>query len=74
MAELKLIQIGNSLGVIVPRDTLTRLGVGKGDTLLATETETGLKLSVPTSNFEEQMAVARRIMHERRAVLRELAK
>jgi len=59
---------------VLPKELLARLGVGKGDTLYAIETEDGLRLTVSDAAFEAQMKVARRIMHERRAVLRELAK
>ena len=48
-------------------------GVGKGDTLSAAETDDRLRLTVADAEFEAQMKVARRIMHDRRAVLRELA-
>jgi putative addiction module antidote len=74
MAELKLIGIGNSVGVILPREMLVKLGLQKGDTLHAIETENGLRLTVADLDFEAQMEVARRVMKERRAVLRELAK
>jgi putative addiction module antidote len=74
MAELKLIGIGNSVGVILPREMLVKLGLQKGDTVHAIETENGLRLTVADPDFEAQMEVARRIMKERRAVLRELAK
>jgi putative addiction module antidote len=74
MAELKLIGIGNSVGVILPREMLVKLGLQKGDTVHAIETENGLRLTVADPDFEVQMEVARRVMKERRAVLRELAK
>ena len=74
MTVLKLTQIGNSVGVILPKELLAKLGVGKGDTLHAIETENGIRLTTADPDFEVQMAVARRIMHERRNVLRELAK
>jgi len=74
MVELKLKSIGNSVGVIIPKEMLAKLGLGQGDTLYVIETPEGLRLSTSDPVFEEQMAVARRIMKERRAVLRELAK
>ncbi|MBV8455450.1 MAG: hypothetical protein JO122_02405 [Acetobacteraceae bacterium] len=74
MAELKLIGIGNSVGVILPREMLVKLGLQKGDTVHAIATENGLRLTVADPDFEAQMEVARRVMKERRAVLRELAK
>jgi putative addiction module antidote len=74
MVALKLKSIGNSVGVIIPKEVLTKLGVGEGDTLYAIETPEGLRLSISDPVFEEQMEVARRIMKEHRAILRELAK
>lgn len=74
MVALKLKNIGNSVGVIIPKEVLSRLGVGQGDTLYAIETPDGLRLSASDPVFEEQMEVARRIMKEHRAILRELAK
>lgn len=74
MAELKLIGIGNSVGVVLPKEMLARLGLQKGDTLHAVEVEHGFRLTTAEPDFEAQMEVARRIMKERHAVLRELAK
>ena len=74
MTTLKLTSIGNSVGVVLPKELLVKLGLQKGDTLYAVETEDGLRLTTSDAEFEAQMAVARRIMKERRAVLRELAK
>ncbi len=74
MTVLKLTQIGNSVGMILPKELLGRLGVGKGDTLYAIEQPDGIRLTTADPEFEAQMDVARRVMRERRAVLRELAK
>ena len=74
MAELKLTSIGNSVGVILPKELLTKLGVQKGDTLYATDTPDGFKLSVRDADFEAHMEVARALMHKWRNVLHELAK
>lgn len=74
MTALKLTSIGNSVGVILPKELLVKLGVQKGDTLFAIEGPDGLRLTTSDPEFEAQMKVARRIMKERRAVLRELAK
>jgi putative addiction module antidote len=74
MSALKLVPIGNSVGVILPKEILARLGVQKGDTLHAIETSDGLRLTTAEPGFEEQMEVARRQMKKWRNVLRELAK
>ncbi len=74
MQTLKLTQIGNSIGVILPKEMLTRIGVSKGDTLFALDQPDGVRLTVADPGFAEQMAAARRVMKDRKAVLRELAK
>ena len=74
MQALKLTQVGNSVGVILPRELLAKLGVGKGDTIYAIDQPDGVRLTVADPDFAAQMDVARRIMKERREVLRELAK
>ncbi|HEX3574960.1 MAG TPA: AbrB/MazE/SpoVT family DNA-binding domain-containing protein [Rhodopila sp.] len=74
MYALKLTQIGNSVGVILPREMLAKLGMAKGDTIYAVDQPDGVRLTVADPDFAAQMDVARRVMKERRAVLRELAK
>ena len=74
MSALKLTQIGNSVGLILPKEILVKLGVTKGDSIYAVETPDGLRLTATDPEFEADMADARRIMKKRRAVLRELAK
>ena len=73
-AALKLIQIGNSVGVILPKDALAKLRVDKGDTLHMSDAPDGIVLRPYDPAFETQMNVARKIMKKRRNVLRELAK
>lgn len=72
--RLKVTQIGNSLGVILPKDLLAKLNVTKGDVLVATDADGGFRLTVFDPDFDAQMDAARRIMKDRRAALRELAK
>ncbi|MFT7402611.1 MAG: putative addiction module antidote [Hydrogenophaga sp.] len=74
MHTLKLTQIGNSVGVILPKEILSRLDVTKGDELFLTDSPDGMRLTVHNPEFETQMRAARDIMKTRRAVLRELAK
>jgi putative addiction module antidote len=74
MTALKLTQIGNSVGVVLPKEILTRLKLEKGDTVFVTEMADGITLTPYSAEFELQMTEARRVMKKRRAVLRELAK
>lgn len=72
--KLKITTVGNSAGVILPRDLLARLRVGKGDELHALETPDGIRLTVYDPALAAQMDVAERLMREDRDVLRQLAK
>ena len=74
MTVLKLKAVGNSTGVILPKDILAKLHVEKGDELYVVETPDGITLTPYDPEFEHQMETARKIMKKRRAVLRELAK
>jgi putative addiction module antidote len=74
MSALKLTQIGNSVGVILPKEVLARLKLEKGDTVFLTEAANGVTLTPYSTVFEQQMTEARRVMKKRRDVLRELAK
>ena len=74
MTALKLTQIGNSVGVILPKEILARLKLEKGDTVFVTDAPGGVTLTPYSGEFEDQMVAARAIMKKRRDVLRELAK
>lgn len=74
MSALKLTQIGNSLGLILPKEVLARLKVGKGDTLYITETPEGVALTPYDPAFEEQLELGREFMREYRDTFRALAK
>ena len=71
--KLKITAIGNSAGVILPKELLARLRVEKGDELYVTETPDGIKLMPHDPTFAAQMAVAERVMAKRRTMLRKLA-
>ena len=72
--ELKIVKIGNSMGVILPKDVISSLNLDKGDSLWMSETSDGVALSPYDPAFAEQMQAARSIMKKRRNVLHELAK
>lgn len=73
-SSLKVTQIGNSLGVVLPREVLSELNVDKGDRLFLTRSPDGYRITRSDPDFERQMAKAREIMKRRHEVLRELAK
>ena len=74
MHALKLTQIGNSVGVILPKEVLARLKVEKGDTLFITDTPDGLTLTPYDPSFEKQLEVGREFMREYRDTFHQLAK
>lgn len=74
MAMLKLTRIGNSVGVVLPKDILSRLNLEAGDALYLSESPDGYRLSRYDPEFERQWEVARKVMNRRRGALRELAK
>ena len=75
MATLKLRAIGNSVGVVLPKDLLARLRVGEGDTLHVVETPDGGLLFTPHDpEVEEQLTLGRELMKRYRDTFRALAK
>lgn len=71
--KLKITAIGNSAGVILPRELLARLRVDKGDELYALETPDGIRLTSYDPDLAAQMEVAEEVMRKRRTLLRKLA-
>jgi len=69
----KIIAVGNSAGIILPKETLARLNVQKGDTLYITEGSQGIRLMTFDPDFAAQMEAAREVMRENRDVLQRLA-
>lgn len=71
--KLKVAAIGNSTGVILPRDVLERLRVDRGHELMVCETPDGVVLSPYDPELARQMDVAEKIMRKRRNLLKKLA-
>lgn len=71
--KLKITAIGNSAGVILPKELLARLRVDKGDALHAIELPDGIKLTPFDPKLAEQMEVAEKVMRSRRVLLKKLA-
>ncbi len=73
MTSVKVVAVGNSTGVILPKEIVQRLRVKKGDTLYVLETPQGIELTPYDREFAAQMEVAERVMREDRDVLKKLA-
>ena len=72
--KAKIRQIGNSTGLILPKEVLERLKVGKGDEVFFVETQSGFKITPYDPEFEEQIAIASKGMAKYKNALRALAK
>lgn len=72
--SLKITKIGNSAGVILPKEVLAHLKAQVGETLSLVTTPGGIELRSEEPDFEAQMAAAREVMARRKRALRELAK
>jgi putative addiction module antidote len=70
---LKIVKIGNSAGVILPKEILARLRVGLGDNLFLTERPEGFTVTASSPDFEKRMELAEQIMREDRDILHVLA-
>lgn len=73
MAVLKVTTVGDSLGVILPKELLERLRVVQGDSLYAVETKDGIELTPYKPEFIRQTEAAERAMGEDHEALRKLA-
>ena len=71
--KLTITTVGNSAGVILPKELLARLHLEKGDALYALETPDGIRLTAYDPELAAQMEVAEQVMREDRLVLHKLA-
>ena len=64
MNSLKIIQTGNSLGVILPEEFLAKMKLEKGDELFVTESPLGISLSKNNPDLNKQLELGRELMSE----------
>jgi putative addiction module antidote len=73
--QAKVRKIGNSLGIVLPKEALQALKVGEGDVLYLTEgAECSLRVTPERPGFLEKMQTAESLMNRYRNAFRELAK
>jgi putative addiction module antidote len=58
MLKVKITQVGNSMGVLLPKEALAKMKTGKGDTPYLVEGSDGYALTPYSRDFEEQMTAA----------------
>lgn len=72
---LKLRKVGNSVGLVLPKEALAHLKADEGDTLVFSESpDGGYRVTPHNDEFARQMAMAEGIAQRYRNALRELAK
>lgn len=74
MVALKLTKIGNSTGVILPKEVLAEMKLEQGDSIFLTRTKDGYLVTAFNDVADQQIIALRKIMKKRRSALRELAK
>ena len=74
MYTLKLTQIGNSVGVVLPREALSRLKLTKGESVFLTESPQGFVLTPYDPSLDEEIQAGRAFMREFRDTFHQLAK
>ena len=74
MLKVKITSIGNSMGILLPKEALGKMKASKGDTLYLVESPDGFTLTPYQDDFENQIEVAEGIMKRYRNTLRELGK
>ncbi len=74
MLKVKITSVGNSMGILLPKEALNKMKANKGDTLYLVEGPEGYTLTPYQQDFEEQMEAAEDIMKRYKNTLRALAK
>lgn len=73
--EIKIRKIGNSLGLVLPREALAHLKAGEGDMVVLTESaDDGLQIRASRADFAKKMEVVDDLCQRYRNALRELSK
>jgi putative addiction module antidote len=73
MFTANIISVGNSAGIILPKEMLAVLRADKGDKLFFSETPGGFSMRIHHDDFAHKMAVAEKVMRKYRSVLKKLA-
>ena len=74
MLKVKITPIGNSMGIVLPKEALAKLKASKGDVLYLVDGSEGLILTPYLQDFDKQMEAAEKVMKKYRNALHELAK
>jgi putative addiction module antidote len=72
-AVVKITTVGSSVGIVLPKEILSKLRVEKGDSLYITETPDGVQLTPYDEEFDRQIEIGKKVMRNYRDALRKLA-
>ena len=72
--KAKIQKIGNSLGVILPKEILNRQRISEGDYLTLSESPSGVILSVYDEELQEELAIGDEFIRQYRDTFKALAK
>ena len=74
MLKVKVTAVGNSMGILLPKEALNKLKAGKGDVLYLVEGPEGYMLTPYQQDFDSQMTAAEKVLKKYRNAFHELAK
>ena len=74
MLKVKVTAVGNSMGILLPKEALNKLKSGKGDVLYLVESPEGYMLTPYQQDFDSQMTAAENVLKKYRNAFHELAK
>ena len=73
MSTVKVTTVGNSTGIVLPKEVLEQLHIAKGDVLYVTATPSGIHLTPYRADFAAAMEAGTEVMRQYRNTLRKLA-
>jgi putative addiction module antidote len=74
MFKVKVTAVGDSMGIALPKEVLSKLNVGKDDALYLLESAEGFMLTLYQQDFESQMKAADKVLKKYHNAFQELAK
>ena len=74
MLKVKITSVGNSMGILLPKEALNKMKADKGDTLYLVEGPEGYTLTPYQEDFEEQIEAAESVLKRYKNTLKALAK
>ncbi|MBK1642672.1 AbrB/MazE/SpoVT family DNA-binding domain-containing protein [Chromatium okenii] len=74
MLKVKVTAVGDSMGIELPQEVLSKFNVGKDDALYLVENAEGFVLTLHQQDFASQMEAAEKVLKKYSNAFQELAK